>query len=41
MPNLVVFFWDDEQLHYLLRNSVRVLASNSGEQLTIGSGAHT
>ena len=41
MPNLAVFFWDDEQLHCLLRGSVRVLAAESGEQLAIGSGAHT
>lgn len=41
MPDLAVFFWDDEQLHCLLRGQVRVLDADSGELLATGLGART
>ena len=41
MPNLAAFFWDDEQLHCLLRGAVRVLDAESGAELATGEGART
>ncbi|GAA2179713.1 hypothetical protein GCM10009785_07440 [Brooklawnia cerclae] len=41
MPDLAVFFWDDEQVHCLLRGAIQVLDADSGEPLAGGGGAHT
>ncbi len=41
MPNLAVLFWDDEQLHCLLRGSVRVLDADNDTELASGAGALT
>lgn len=36
MPNLAVFFWDDEQLHCLLRGAVRLLEVGTDVELASG-----
>lgn len=41
MPDLAVLFWDDEQLHCLLRGRLQVLDAESGELLASGTGART
>ncbi len=41
MPNLAVFFWEDDQLYCLLRGSVQVLDADTSQVLATGSGART
>lgn len=41
MANLGVFFWDDENLHCLLRGSLQVCDAQSGAEIACGKGAYT
>ncbi|WIY82845.1 FHA domain-containing protein [Propionimicrobium sp. PCR01-08-3] len=41
MSNLAVFFWDDEQLHCLLRGSMKVFDAESDAEIASGEGAFT
>ena len=41
MPNLGVFFWDDDRLHCLLRGSLTVFDAATDAELASGAGART